>query len=493
MKALKRLEKIRGTWFLIIISFVFFILRLPSFFEPDWYGDEGIYQVLGVAMNHGRLLYRDIFDNKPPLLYFLYSIVNSDQFSIRFLSFLAGLLAVFCFYFIVRKFLKSEKSVFLTTGIFAFLFGIPLIEGNIANSENFMIPLALLSSVLIFKALEEKSENRKLIFILLSGLALGISFLFKIVAVFDFAAFFVFLGFWKFEKLSNLINKSFLISEIKHLIFLVLGFSAPIVFVTGIFILNGAFSDFLRATFFSNIGYVGYGNKFIIPQGFLILKLIMLGIFVLFVFWKKKKFGDFATFVLLWLGFSLFNAFFSQRPYTHYVLVLLPAFVLLLGLVLENSKYKIFYCVIFLVTFFLAATNFWYFGKTVFYYQNFISFISNHESVYGYQKFFDNTTPRDYEIADYVNLRTGSKDNIFIWGNNAQVYKLTNKLPPEKYIVAYHILNYEDGISLVGRALLKTTPKFIIVMPNVSSYPFSLTKYSLQINIDGALIYEKLF
>lgn len=192
MKVLKKLEKIKETWFLIVVSCIFFILRLPSFFEPYWYGDEGIYQVLGIAMNQGKLLYRDIFDNKPPLLYYLYSIFNSDQFSVRVVSFLFGLLAIFCFYFIVRKFLKSEKNIFLTTGIFAFLFGIPLIEGNIANSENFMIPLVLLSTIFIFKALEEKIKNKKLIFIMLSGLGLGISFLFKIVAVFDFAAFFFF-------------------------------------------------------------------------------------------------------------------------------------------------------------------------------------------------------------------------------------------------------------------------------------------------------------
>ena len=38
-----------------------------------------------------------------------------------------------------------------------------------------------------------------------------------------------------------------------------------------------------------------------------------------------------------------------------------------------------------------------------------------------------------------IKLYAKPSDNIFIWGNNAQVYKLTNKLPPGKYAVAYHI------------------------------------------------------
>jgi len=87
MKLLKKLEESVGCWFLITISFLFFLLRFPSLFEPDWYGDEGIYQVLGLGINAGRLLYRDIFDNKPPLLYLVYSFVNSDLY-LRFWDFI---------------------------------------------------------------------------------------------------------------------------------------------------------------------------------------------------------------------------------------------------------------------------------------------------------------------------------------------------------------------------------------------------------------------
>ena len=74
MKILGKLEGNLSCWFLIIISVVFFFLRFPSLFEPNWYGDEGVYQTLGIGMNAGRLLYKGIFDNKPPLLYFLYSL-----------------------------------------------------------------------------------------------------------------------------------------------------------------------------------------------------------------------------------------------------------------------------------------------------------------------------------------------------------------------------------------------------------------------------------
>src|SRR5438445_77553 len=110
MKLLSKLEKNTEVWFLIIVSFFFFLLRLPSIVEPLWYGDEGIYEVIGMALNHGRLLYRDIWDNKPPLLYLLYTVFQSNQPLIRFVCMLAGLASVILFYFLAKK-LFHKKSV----------------------------------------------------------------------------------------------------------------------------------------------------------------------------------------------------------------------------------------------------------------------------------------------------------------------------------------------------------------------------------------------
>src|SRR3989338_9069425 len=98
MKFLAKVEKNRSFWFLLAGSFIFFLLRFPSLFEPNWYGDEGISQVLGLAIRSGRLLYRDIWDNKPPLLYVLYSFFNSDQFWLRLASIVFGVLALIVFF-----------------------------------------------------------------------------------------------------------------------------------------------------------------------------------------------------------------------------------------------------------------------------------------------------------------------------------------------------------------------------------------------------------
>lgn len=488
MKLISKAENSIGFWFLLTASFIFFILRLPSLFEPYWYGDEGIYQVLGQAMDNGRLLYRDIWDNKPPLLYLIYWLFNSDQFTVRLASLIFGVLSVVAFYFLARTLFANRIKVALaTTSLFALIFGLPIIEGNIANSENFMLLLLILAGLILVKSHRYR---------FLAGFLTSLAFLIKIVAIFDFVAFFLFLLVTSAPHSLRITNlrevRKFLIQEARNLFPFLIGFAFPILGTTLYFLFKGAIGDFIEASFLQNVGYVGYGNKFIIPQGLLVLKLIALFLFISFLFIRRSKFSPSFIFITVWFAFSLFNAFFAGRPYTHYLLVLLPSFSLLIGLATE-AKYAKLTLPLFIVSFILILSNFWFYGKTIYYYQNFISFIAGSKSVTEYRAFFDRNTPRDYRLVEFVKMHTKTKDNIFIWGNNAQVYALTNKLPPGRYAVTYHITGYKDGIENTIKGIEKNKPKFIIIMPNVSPISIPLFDYRETTMIDNVRIYERIF
>jgi len=286
MRILRRLERSRQFWFVIFSTFLFFILRLPSLFEPLWYGDEGIYQVVGNSINHGKLLYSQIFDNKPPFLYWLYAILQSDQFTIRLMSAMFGILSVIMFFFLSKKLFNNAKSniPLLTTFIFAILFGLPTLEGNIANAENFMLLPIIASAILILDS-QKTNLNRfsinPLSLILnhyfLAGLLLGVAFLFKIVAIFDLLAFLIFCFIANFNVLKQQ-AKLFLIA---------VGFFLPILAVGLFFFLNNTFTDFINAVFLANISY-GFP--------FLFAKLILLGGFILYVFIKRKEISKTALF-----------------------------------------------------------------------------------------------------------------------------------------------------------------------------------------------------
>jgi len=483
MRTLDRLEKSRDFWVLLVILFAFFLLRLPSLFEPHWYGDEGIYQTIGTAIRKGALLYRDTWDNKPPLLYLVYAIFNGNQFFVRSASLVVGILSTIIFYLLSKKLFENSRLIpFLTTSFFSVMLGLPLIEGNIANAENFMMLPILISALLIFSY--SLSPNRS--FLIFSGLLLSLAFLFKIVAVFDMASFSLFVFFVLYKDIKRMAL------TLKSILPLLFWFSLPIIAVSIFFLFRNAFFYFYQATFTQMVGYVGYGNQFLIPQGLLYAKLILLSFLAVFLFRSRKKIEKNYIFILLWLAFSLFNALFAQRPYTHYLLVLLPSFSLFLGTVFDN-KFKKINIFIFIIILFIVIKNFNLYTKTRYYYQNFLAFAVNKKDVSSYYAFFDRNTPTDYQIAQFINMKANPKDSIFIWGNNAQVYKLTNKLPPGRFTVLYHMTSNSKTLEETRRDLNKAKPAYIIVTNTINQLPYDLSLYTPRIAIASTIIYEKTF
>lgn len=491
-------------FFLIGVVFLFILLRIPSLVEPDWYGDEGIYQVIGRALNSGRMLYSGIWDNKPPLLYVLYAFVNGDLFLIRLLSLVFGALSIIVFFFVARNLFQKRVSLFSATFAFGFLFGIPLLEGNIANAENFMILPILLALYLLIKLKKSSSVFQPA----LIGILLSVAFLTKIVALFDFIAFVFILFTLRFYDLSFIDLKHFLsrpkelIRVIKLETILAVAFLTPI-FLTGLyFLLVGSFQDFFRAAFSQNVGYVGYANLLqfklgtmdvSVPQGILILKVIALFIAIILTILFRKKLGRAGVAIYLWMLFSLFNTFFSGRPYTHYMLVSLPAFCLFFGLLFEKAevRLKVFHVFIFIIVLLLLRKNFWMYTKITPYYANYVEFMNGQRSITTYQSFFDRITPRDYEIARFIEINTKPEDAIFLVSDSGQIYFLADKLPPGRYIVAYHISFYKDGILETQKAIDEAKPKYIIVTKDGELKNNFLSNYELRYLLNSIQIYER--
>lgn len=270
-------------------------------------------------------------------------------------------------------------------------------------------------------------------------------------------------------------------------------FFVPLLLTIIFFATQGSLKIFFQSAFFSNVGYVNYGNQFIIPQGLLIAKLILLAGLCVFLFIKRFLLSKTQLFIYLWIGFSLFSALFSQRPYTHYVLVFVASFSLFIGLVFENAKQKILHVILLVLLLAFLAKNFWYYDKIFQYYANFVSYVVGTESTSTYQKFFDKVVPRDYGIVEYLHTVRKHNEPIFVWGNSAQIYKLLDTLPPGRYTVAYHMTTNQTTLKETQRALIQTMPKYVIILQNAEDMPYQLKHYSLKITFDNAVIYERTY
>lgn len=480
--------------FITLAILVFCLLRLPSLVEPDWYGDEGIYQVIGMAMNQGRVLYTQIWDNKPPVLYAIYAIFNGDLFYVKFLSLIFGALSVLIFFRLAKRLFKKNISIFASTAVFAILFGLPILEGNIANAENFM----LLPVLLAFNLVLSSSEGQKFKYTFIAGLLFSFAFLTKIVAIFDFAALFVIIFTLRFFDEIPLTAKNIhrhakkIILGLEQETVLFIGFLIPVVLTVLYFLYLQAFSDFFKASFAQNIGYVGYENFFIFPMGLLFVKLVALLFFVLMVIRFRHFFGKTGFIVIVWLIFSVFSMLFSHRPYTHYILVMLPAFCLFLGYTLDVKKLlKITLPVLLIVLWIVFEVFTLNYKKVIPYYINYFSFITNVKSLDDYQNFFDPDTTRAYALANFIKGKTAQDESVFLWSDTGQIYALANKLPPGRYIVSYHITFYNDAIAETKKAIDEKKPKFIIQTKNTDEVNNFLDNYSLKYMIDKTRIYER--
>ncbi len=490
MKArMHTLEKSLHFWLLTSILTLFFLLRLPSLFEPYWYGDEGIYETIAYALNNGFTLYSQIWDNKPPLLYLTYAFFNGDQFQVRLLSLTTGILSIVALYFLANKLFADKKIALIATTFFAAIFAVPTFEGNIANAENFMLPLSILAGFFIYK-----NETYKTTKLFVPGLLLGISFLYKIVGVFDFAAFFIFLAISNSPEEATVRKiKTYLLHICKPLLVYCVGFFTPFVVSVFIFAFKGALNDYISAIFLSTVGYVGYNNVFLIPQGLLVSKSIILLSFLSILFIKRKRMKRSTLFILVWVAFSIFNSFFSQRPYTHYLLVLLPSISLLAGAIFytkNTTRYLLLGLTLIITTTTLMYFRHWNIKKTIGYYQNFIEFVIGKKSTTAYQSFFDKNTTRDQSIVTYLQSKNISRNDLLVWGNSAQIYYLTKTLPPTKFTVAYHIQGNKTYEQDLEKQINKKPPKFIVTIGDIPSSIHTMYNYKHVLMIRNANIYE---
>jgi 4-amino-4-deoxy-L-arabinose transferase-like glycosyltransferase len=227
-------------WFFLF--FIFIILRLPSLFEPYWYGDEGIYLTLGAAIRKGLILYSQIHDNKPPTLYYL-AAIGQTVFGFRLLLSLFMIPTIYYFYRLSLNFFSQKISQFITF-VFLIITSIPFLEGNIANAEIFMLLPTILGFLIFIKA-------KKNIDYLWSGLLLGLAFTIKVPVIIEFG----FLFLWLFiSNLKNFKTKSFTI--ILNLFTFGLSFLIPIILFGIYFAIKGAFLLFLGSALLQNFSYL---------------------------------------------------------------------------------------------------------------------------------------------------------------------------------------------------------------------------------------------
>lgn len=452
--------------FILLLLLIIFILRLPSLFEPYWYGDEGVYLTLGLAIKKGLLLYQDIYDNKPPLIYLIATAANGTMFWFRFFLMVSVLITIFFFHQLSSKFFPQQNnSVKIATVFLALLTTIRLIEANVSNAEIFMLLPTVVGFNLVLLFFKE-SQNKKMIptRYFLAGFILSFGFLLKVPAIFDLLALLIFwIIFEDQQKNINLGKREFLTLA---------GYSLPIL-LTGIFFgIKKILPLFWQSCFWQTAGYLfswetgshSFSLVALLRSEFSLRSLAL--VFIFWLFWKKRTILP-KTFIFtsLWFLLSLFGASLSSRPYPHYLIQVLPSFSLLLGfLFLPKQKTSLKLAQLSLIS--LLFITFWHYRfwayPTFSYWKNFVEFSLSRKNKFAYFAYFNQKIPTIYKTAEIINAHTKADDKIFIWSNEAYLYALAKRLPSTPYVVAYHIIDFNHFVDVLQIIRKDKTPLIVI-------------------------------
>ncbi len=471
---------------LVLILLLVVVLRIPSLYEPNWYGDEGIYLALGQGLRKGLVFYRDIHDNKPPMLYLLAAIAGNVFYFRLMLMVWFGAGTVLFFRLMQNLLPKSKKAWYTSTLLMILL--TTLNEGNIANAEIFIVLPVVWAMLLTL--LKTKSKNWKRW--LGIGFLFSIGFLLKVPAGFDMAAVLVWLVL--FEK--GLKDKRPWILGI--------GFLLPIAATLIYYAIVGGFEPYLRSALLQNIGYLsswgtgehtgGLGAGGLMNRAGIMAVLI--GIF--YPIAKRFKFSSGEKLTVVWFLFSLFGALLSERPYPHYLIQPIVPGVILLGFLLFSKKraLKIVVVSLGLVTSLaIYQIRFWHY-PIVPYYKNFIEYTLERKTKEEYRAYFDSRVNQTYKLAEYLQKTTQPDERVFIWGNEPYVYAIAKRLPIGRYTVSYHIKDF-NGYKETIEAWDKYRPQVVIVMEYEEGEFEEMesrlaTDYVMVKKIDQALIYRQV-
>jgi len=438
-----------------------------------------------MALRRGLSFYRDIHDNKPPALYFLASVARSVPV-FRIILFLWNSVSVYFFYLISKKLFKSPFLYKFSAVLFTILSTIPLLEGQISNGEIFMIMPAIVAIYLVL------SKSKKFFLI---GLLFSLSFLFKVPIAFDFLALMLYFTFFQANSFKSLLSKLFS----KKVIFILLFFTIPIIISILYYCLIGAGSAYVKAALMQNVGYLSSWEGYHLPfyKSGLIQRFFFLSVILGLLFAYRNRLNKKFLFFYIYFTTALFGSLLSGRPYPHYLIQLLPAFVILFALLL-SSKSKLVDRLIIIFLFFVTTISlfkykFWYY-PSLSYYKNFLKYSLRLQNKEDYWNYWGSYVAYNYQTGQYIHQHTNKKDKIFVWGTEPSIYLISKRLPLGKYTVAYHIKDFHASTSTINKIKARL-PKYIIYIKGQHpSFPqldsFVNTYYSFQQVFGNNLIFE---
>jgi len=165
-----------GVVLLVAILGLTFILRMKFWGQP-FEMDEGAHAYMGWGILQGLVPYRDMYNGKPPIIYFIHSLLflvaEPTALNIKIFASIYTLGTALAVYHVTRK-IAGQKAGIAAALLFAIFSPGPKIQGGSVNSEVFMVLPYTLAAYTLVRAVETSKPKQYLLFGFWTGLAIGI-------------------------------------------------------------------------------------------------------------------------------------------------------------------------------------------------------------------------------------------------------------------------------------------------------------------------------
>lgn len=418
----------KGGLGLFLVLLLTLAVRFPMLHVP-LERDEGGYAYSAWVWSQGGLPYQDAFDNKPPMTMLLYrfsfALFGADAASIHLLMILASLLAAFMLYQLARRTL-DEPAALAAAAALALMGAEPHLEiGNAANTELFML-LPIIGAALFL------SRGA-----FLSGLLMGAALMTKQTAVFEAAAFGLWLSYQAWKNHANQPQpdpgtvgvKCTRVQSAGPILLYSLGACVVPLAFCAYFWASGAFSQFLNCVFLYNAAYgsevarggkiiqglgeLGFNLKAMAPGQIGIWLLAALGLWDL----AANRRGDgwmWGWIIASWLGVSA-----GFRFAGHYLIQAMPIIALLAGLGSAKIKKPAAAWVLLALPFFLAGGSILISGNPE----------AVSKSIYDINPFVE-AAP----LGRYIAENTSPDEQVYIFGSEPEVLFYAKRRSATRFI-----------------------------------------------------------
>lgn len=401
--------------------------------------DSGVFLYVGWRLLMGDVPYRDVWDHKPPLIYFVDALgLSMTPNSLWGVWMIEGIF-IFATFLVLYKLLEREFNVFAAIGgsiLFASGLLTILARGNV--TEEYALLFQALCFLLIAKAAKADFPLHLSFWIGVSG---GLAFNFKQTTIGVLIAYGLFILAFRFAQ------RKFPLRDVGML---AAGWLLPSLLVVFYFASQNALNDFWAQSYLYNFVYVGKheGIRRLIPvftKGFLylqngyILHITILSWLSGFIYvWLRRKgffnnINPIITIALIDLPIEVGMILVSGRSILHYYLTPLPIIAILAGILIYTlpdllsrvtalQQFQRWMPAVLLAIIALSQ-----YGQ-IYYYPEYVSGVSSNSRA---------------NVVEYVLQNTDADDKVLIIGAESVVNFLARRESPTRYV-------YQFPLALTG-------------------------------------------